>query len=47
MAQVDGTVGIGRAVVQKVGRAALACLAQLFIEMKRGPALKPKWFILR
>ena len=44
--QVDGTVGVGRAVVKDVGRATLAGLAQLVIEAQRSPASEPKWFIM-
>ena len=46
VAQVDGTIGVGRAVVEEIGRAALAGLAQLVIKAQRGPAGQPKWFIL-
>ncbi len=47
VAQVDGAVGVGRAVVQNVGGAASACLAQLFVETQRGPAGEAKWLIQR
>ena len=47
VAQVNGSVGVGRAVVKQVDRAAAAGLAQLFIEPERGPASQPKRLILR
>ena len=47
VAEVDGAVGVGRAVVEDVGGAAGAGLAQLFIEAQRGPFFEAKRLILR
>ncbi len=46
MAQVNGSVGVGRTIVEQVRRAAGAGLAQLFIEAQLGPASQSKWLIL-
>jgi hypothetical protein len=47
VSQVNGAVGVGRAVVQQVSGAALAGLAQLGIEVEFSPARQPERFILR
>ena len=47
MAQVDGPVGVGRAVVQQVDRPSAAGFAHLFIETELGPSGQPKRLILR
>ena len=47
MAQVDGAIGVRRAVVEKVGGATMAGFAQLVVEAERGPAFQPKRLILR
>ncbi len=46
VAQVDGPIGVGRAVVQQIGGAARAGFAQLLIEAQRGPPGQPKRLIL-
>jgi hypothetical protein len=45
--QVDRSVGVGGAVVEDIGGAAAAGLAQLLVEIERGPASQPKWLIMR
>jgi hypothetical protein len=47
VAQVHGAVGIGRSVVEEVGWATDAGLAQLVIKAQRGPAGQAERFILR
>ena len=47
VAQVDGPVGVGRAVVKQVDGPSAAGFAQHFIEAERGPAGEPKRLILR
>ena len=47
MTEVNGTVGIRRAVVQQIGGLALCRLAQLVVEAHLGPAGQTKRFILR
>ena len=47
VAEMNGPIGVGRAVVEQIGGAAAAGLAQLFIEAQLGPASQAKWLILR
>ena len=47
VAQVDGPIGVGRAVVKQVDGPSAAGFAQLFIEAERSPAGEPKRLILR
>ncbi len=46
VAEVDGSIGVGRAVVEQVGGAAGAGFAQFFIKAERGPLFEPKRLIL-
>src|ERR1017187_1595930 len=45
--EVNGPVGVGRAVVKQIDRTALASLAEHVMEAKRGPPSQSNWFILR
>jgi hypothetical protein len=47
VAEVDGSVGIGWAVVEDVRRMSYTSFAQLVIKAHGGPASQAKWFILR
>ena len=47
VAQMNGAIRIGRAIVKDVGGAALTGFPQLVIEAHRSPASQAKWFILR
>ena len=47
VAQVNGTIGVGRAVMEQVGGSSLAGFAQAVVEAEGGPALEAKRFILR
>src|ERR1700722_11556776 len=47
MAKMDGSVGVGRAVVQQVDRPPTAGFAHLFIETELGPTGQSKGLILR
>ena len=47
VAEVNGAVGVGRSVVEQIGRAAGAGFAQLLVEAERGPLFEPKRLILR
>ncbi len=46
VSEVNGSVGVGRAVVEQVNGAACPGFAQLLVEAERGPVLEPKGLIL-